>query len=183
MENSSNEIGNEYTKIQKQNSNLDSNYSEILKSIQELGMTLLDTRKDIINYNKDIKSIIEPKFLTITSKGNDLIELAVEIWKLEQKLTTILDSNEEQKEFFANIFQKMKRFLDKNDIEIADYTNQKYNEGRNLVVLHTEKEQGVEESIIKETIEPTILHKGTVVRPGKIIVLEKKDEVEHNGKK
>ena len=75
-----------------------------------------------------------------------------------------------------NSVQKIKRYLDKNDIEIVDYTNQKFNEGRNLDILAVEKSSNILESIIKETKEPTILYKNQVVNKGKVIILEKNSE-------
>ncbi len=63
--------------------------------------------------------------------------------------------------------------MDKNDIEIVDHTNQKFNEGINLDILAVEKSSDILESIIKETKEPTILHKNQVVHKGKVIILEK----------
>jgi hypothetical protein len=75
-----------------------------------------------------------------------------------------------------NSIQKIKRYLDKNDIEIVDHTNQKFNEGRNLDVLAVEKSLDISESIIKETKEPTILHKNQVVHKAKVIILEKSSE-------
>ena len=61
-------------------------------------------------------------------------------------------------------------------MEIVDHTNQKFNEGRNLEVLAVEKSPDILEPIIKETKEPTIMHKDQVVHKGKVIILEKNDE-------
>ena len=65
-------------------------------------------------------------------------------------------------------------------MEIVDHTNQKYNDGKNIEVLAVEKSPNISESIIKETKEPTILHKDLVVNKGKVIILEKNDEVTTN---
>jgi hypothetical protein len=73
-----------------------------------------------------------------------------------------------------NSINKLKRYLEKNDIEIIDHTNQKYTEGENLEILAVEEDAKLEYPIIKETKEPTILYKGQVVRKGKIILLTKK---------
>jgi hypothetical protein len=66
----------------------------------------------------------------------------------------------------------MKRFLDKNDIDVIDYTNKKYNEGLNLDVLAVEKDSNLKEAIIKETHEPAITLKGKIVKKAKVILLE-----------
>ena len=48
---------------------------------------------------------------------------------------------------------------------------QKYNEGLNLDVLNVEKDASVTVPTVKETVEPTVLHKGQVVKKAKIILL------------
>jgi molecular chaperone GrpE (heat shock protein) len=63
--------------------------------------------------------------------------------------------------------------LEKYDIEIVDYTNQKFNDGLNLDVLSVEKEPTISESIVKETVEPTVMYRGQVIKKAKIIVLSK----------
>ena len=55
--------------------------------------------------------------------------------------------------------------------ELLDYTNQKFNDGLNLDILSVEKDPSLPAPIVKETIEPTILVKGQVVRKAKIILL------------
>ena len=88
-----------------------------------------------------------------------------------KKIQNILPEN--QKRGVENSTKKLKRYFEKYDIEIIDYTNQKFNDGLNLDVLSVEKKPNVTESIIKETIEPTIMYRGQVVRKAKIIVLAK----------
>ena len=72
-----------------------------------------------------------------------------------------------------NSIQKLKRYLEKYDVEILDYKNQKFNEGLNLDVLSVEKDSSIQEPQIKETIEPTIMLKGQVIRKAKVILLTK----------
>ena len=96
---------------------------------------------------------------------------------MEQRLNKIMQTiPETSQNLLKNSVQKIKRYLDKNDIEIVDYTNQKFNEGRNLDILAVEKSSNILESIIKETKEPTILYKNQVVNKGKVIILEKNTE-------
>jgi hypothetical protein len=134
------------------------------------------TVREMSNIRKDIQSIVAPKFLDISVQLKDLIELAVEIWRLENRTNKILLTlPENQKEAFSNSIQKLKRYLDKNDIEVIDHTNQKFNEGRNLDILAVEKDPNATESLIKETKEPTVMFKGQVVRKGKVIILAKEN--------
>lgn len=134
-------------------------------------------RLQILETRKDIEYVIAPKFLDVSVQTKDLIELAVEIWRMEQRLNKIIPSlADNQQDLFSNSIQKLKRYLDKNDVAIVDHTNQKFNEGRNLDILSVEKSSDISESIIKETKEPTILYKGQVIHKGKVIVLEKNSE-------
>jgi len=137
----------------------------ISKKLADIHLQILETRKDI-------QSAVTPKFLDVSIQVKDLIELAIELWRLEIRMNTSLSSlPTNQKEILNNSIQKLKRYLEKNDIEILDHTNQKFNEGRNLDILAVDKDSTISEAIIKETKEPTIIHKGYVVHKGKVIVL------------
>lgn len=144
-------------------------HNQIIKEMNEIRLQILETRKDIA-------SVIAPKFIDVSIQTKDLIDLAIEIWRMEQRLTKIiLTLPENQQDLFNNSIQKLKRYLDKNDVSIVDHTNQKFNEGRNLDILSVEKSYDITESIIKETKEPTILYKGQVIHKGKVIILEKSE--------
>ncbi len=142
-------------------------HNQMIKEMSEIRLQISETRKDI-------QSVIAPKFFNVSIQTRDLIELAVEIWRMEQRLTKIMSIlPENQRELINNSIQKLVRYLNKNNVEIVDYTNQKFNDGRNLDVLAVEKSSNATESIIKETKEPTILYKNQVVHKGKVVVLEK----------
>ena len=66
---------------------------------------------------------------------------------------------------------KLKRYIANYDVEIVDYTNQKFNDGLNLDVLSVEKDPSITVPTVKETVEPTILVKGQVVKKAKIILI------------
>ena len=121
---------------------------------------------------EEIKSAVAPKFMTVSVEANEITDLAVEIWRIEQRIAKSASSlPENQLKGLENSIQKMKRYLEKYDIEIMDYKNQKYNEGLNLDILSVEKDPTLPEPMIKETVEPTIMLKGQVVRKAKIILL------------
>ena len=121
------------------------------------------------------------KNFEVSIETKDLIDLGIDIWRMEQRLNKVIDSlPENSQDLLKNSVQKIKRYLDKNEIEIVDYTNQKFNEGRNLDVLAVEKSSNITEPIVKETKEPTILYKNQVVRKGKVIILENNDEESRN---
>ncbi len=122
--------------------------------------------------SEDIKYSVTPKFVELSLGVNDLVDLAVEVWRMEQRVAKSASSlPENQLKGLENSIQKLKRYLEKYDIEIVDYKNQKYNEGLNLDILSVEKDPTLPEPMIKETVEPTIMLKGQVVRKAKIILL------------
>jgi len=140
------------------------------------------TQKDILNklnylhshLEENIKYAVAPKFIKLSLSVNNMVELAIEVWRIEKraiKASSRLSDN--QKKSFDNSIRKFKRYLEEYDIEIIDYTNQRYNEGLNLDVLSVEKDESVLEPIVRETVEPTIMCKGQVVRKAKIILLSK----------
>lgn len=138
--------------------------------------TLMSEEK-IAETQKDMVSVLAPKLLDVSIQTKDLIELAVDIWRIEQRFAKVMTFiPKEQKVLFENSIQKLKKYLNKNDVEIIDHTNQTYNEGRNLDIISVEKGSDTSKSIIKQTVEPTIMCKNQVVHKGKVVVLEKNSE-------
>ena len=116
----------------------------------------------------DIKAFVAPNFISLAPNTDDFIQFAIEIWRLDQKITKTADSlPENQAKSLGNSVDKMKRYLEKYDIAIVDYTGQKFNDGLNLDVLSGKVDN---ESIIQETVEPTIMYRGQVIRKAKIIL-------------
>lgn len=122
--------------------------------------------------SEDIKYAVAPKHIELSLGVNDLVDLAVEIWRMDQRLAKSMTALPENQQKGLQIsIEKLKRYVGKYDIEILDYTNQKFNDGLNLDILSVEKDPSLPAPIVKETIEPTILVKGQVVRKAKIILL------------
>lgn len=122
--------------------------------------------------SEDIKYAVAPKHIELSLGVNDLVDLAVEIWRMDQRLAKSMSALPENQQKGLQIsIEKLKRYVGKYDIEILDYTNQKFNDGLNLDILSVEKDLSLPGPIVKETIEPTILVKGQVVRKAKIILL------------
>jgi len=116
---------------------------------------------------------VEPKFLEISVDANSLVELAIEVWRLKKRLEKAeAKMSEDQAKALQNSYSKLLRYLDKNDIGITDYSDQKYNEGMNLDVLAVEKDKSLKQPIIKETHEPAVTLKGKLIRKAKVILLE-----------
>lgn len=131
-------------------------------------------QKHFLLVHKQIKDSVQTKFIDISPNTQSIVEVAIEVWRLEKRLTKAnSDLSDDQNKAFENSISKLKRFLDKNDITYTDYTDKKYNEGLNLDVLNIEKDNNVTESIIKETHEPAVFHKGQLIKKAKVVVLEK----------
>ena len=122
--------------------------------------------------SEEIKYAVAPKSINLTASVAELIDLATEVWRIEQRLTKVFDTlSENQRKGLENSVHKFKRYISNYDIEVIDYTNQKFNDGLNLDVLSVEKDPAVVTPTVKETVEPTILVKGQVVKKAKIILL------------
>lgn len=122
--------------------------------------------------SEEIKYAVAPKSINLNASVTELVELATEVWRIEKRLAKVADIlPENQRKGLENSVHKFKRYISNYDIEIVDYTNQKFNDGLNLDVLSVEKDQSVTTPTVKETVEPTILVKGQVVKKAKIILL------------
>jgi hypothetical protein len=130
--------------------------------------------KDATDAVKDeIRSSVQPHFIEYSAETKDLADMAVDVWKLEKRLGTIKQNLPvDQVKSFENSIARLKRVLAKCEIEILDYTGKKYNEGLNVDILSIEKDQALAFPHIREMIEPAILCKGTIIKKGKVIVVE-----------
>lgn len=122
--------------------------------------------------SEEIKYAVAPKSINLSVGVAELVELATEVWRIEQRLAKVMESlPETQRKGLENSVHKLKTYVSKYDIEVIDYTNKKFNDGLNLDVLSIEKDPNVSTPTVKETVEPTILVKGQVVKKAKIILL------------
>lgn len=131
-------------------------------------------------YQKILKPTKEPIvsqhsaiFVDLSPKSADLVELATEIWRIQNRLIKANPNLEDiQKRGLESSVQKLYKYLDRFNIKIVDHTNQKYNEGLSVDVLSFENDPSVSIPIIKETVEPTIVCEGKVVKKGKVTVIK-----------
>ncbi|KKP92969.1 MAG: hypothetical protein UR98_C0014G0013 [Parcubacteria group bacterium GW2011_GWA1_36_12] len=101
----------------------------------------------------------------------EIVELAIDVWKMEQRLLKVSgEITEVHRKGLENSIQRLKRYLEKFDVEVQDYTVQKYNDGLNFDILAREKDDSLEYPIIKETVEPTITCRGRIVKKAKVIL-------------
>jgi hypothetical protein len=110
-------------------------------------------------------------FVDLSPKSADIVELAVEVWRMNNRLMKVEGLTESQQRGFDSSLQKFGKFLDRNDVKIIDHTGEKYNEGMNVDVLSFENDPSLKTSMIKETIEPSVTCKGQIIKKGKIIVV------------
>ncbi|OGN20511.1 MAG: hypothetical protein A2910_01940 [Candidatus Yanofskybacteria bacterium RIFCSPLOWO2_01_FULL_39_28] len=112
-------------------------------------------------------------FVDLSPKSAQVVELAVEIWRIQNRLIKASSNLEDvQKRGLESSVQKLRKYLDNFRIEIIDHTDQKYNEGLSVDVLSFENDPSVTEPMIKETVEPTIICQGNVVKKGKVVVIK-----------
>ena len=130
--------------------------------------------KGFAKTERQIKRSIEPKSLDILPSAKNMIDLAVELWKLDKRMKNISGKlSDDEKKLLSNSLDRLKRFLQVNDIKTEDYEGLVYNEGMNVKVMHVEKEHNVPRSIIGETIKPAIGRKGVLVSQAEVVIYEK----------
>ncbi|KND49801.1 MAG: hypothetical protein AB203_01790 [Parcubacteria bacterium C7867-008] len=121
---------------------------------------------------EELRFSIQPKTIQLSQGVGELVELAVEVWRMGNRIAKAgPDLPEVQKKGLETSIQKLTAYLDRYEIEVVDYTGKKYNDGLNLDVLSVEKDPSIEVPFVKETVEPTIICKGQVVRKAKIILV------------
>ena len=138
---------------------------KLLKNSKDQKFTVNTSRQDI-----------QPHaiFVDLSPKTADIVELAVEVWRINNRITKASSNlTEIQKRGIESSLQKFIRFFDKYEIKIIDHTGEKYNEGTNVDVLSFERDENIKTPMVKETIEPSITCKGHVIKKGKIIVINK----------
>lgn len=120
---------------------------------------------------EELRFSVQPKFIQLSQGVAELVDLATEVWRMSTRISKAgPDLPEIQKKGLEASIQKLTAYLGKYEIEIIDYTGKKYNDGLNLDVLSIEKDPSIEVPFVKETVEPTILCKGQVVKKAKIIL-------------
>lgn len=131
-------------------------------------------KRGFLTIQNQILSSIVPRHIRIEPSAQDLIDLAIELWRLEKRINKTVDKvSEDESKAFQNSIIKLQRYLQKNDIEVTDYTGQNFNEGMNLDILSMEKDPTLKQNIIFETHEPAVIHKGILIKKARVVVHEK----------
>lgn len=104
-------------------------------------------------------------------------DLAVEVWRLERRLRRLITEDEENSSRLRGIshgLARMQDILDEGSIQARVLDGERYLDGQKVEILFVENDEGSSESIagyrIKETVEPAIYARGTLIRPAKVIL-------------
>ncbi len=140
----------------------------IKKLINKISLELKSSSHDI---KEEIKTSVQSKFIQLSPETEVLIQLSIDFWRLERKIFGAKKKlTDKEKQSFDFSTSRIKNQLSKFDIEIKDYTQEKYYEGLNVDVISAEKHKTIKEPVIKETIEPAIIVKGQLVKRAKVIL-------------
>jgi len=121
---------------------------------------------------REIQSSVQSKFIQLSPEAEVLIQLSIDVWRLEKKIHEVKKQlSDKEKQSFDFSMERIKKQLSKFDIDVKDFTNEKYYEGSNLDVISVVKHKSIKEPVIKETIEPAVLVKGQLVKKAKVILL------------
>lgn len=122
----------------------------------------------------EIKKSVEPKFLeiAISPNSNKIISLAIDIWRLEDKINNISELSNENKEKLNVSINRIKKFINDQNIKIKWFTWEKYSEEINFYELKAteETDDKSKNNIIKDTIEPAVFVDWNLIKTAKIII-------------
>jgi hypothetical protein len=101
---------------------------------------------------------------------DQICSLTLECWRLT-KIEEKLKAGNERLEL-RRVVRSINEILQANDIEIVDYTGRIYDNGMVPEVVDFIEEEGLQSActVVDETISPTVIWHGRVVKVGKIVV-------------
>lgn len=103
---------------------------------------------------------------------NDICDLAVDVWRLGGRWRrTYAFMADNDKRAIEDSLQRLASFLEKNGVETIDYSGQGFNEGLNVEILASEK-NSLLANTVKETLEPTVLINGKLIKRAKVILYD-----------
>ncbi len=74
-----------------------------------------------LRIKEEIKFAVAPKFMELSLGVTELVDLAVEVWRIEQRVAKSASSlPENQLKGLENSVHKLRRYLEKYDIQIVD---------------------------------------------------------------
>jgi hypothetical protein len=127
-----------------------------------------------------MSSILAPAELPLAME--EACKIAVECWRLGRIAELLKDSD--QAVGLRHATRRIREALSAVDIEILDFAGRIYDPGLVPEVAEVRDDEGVPggQSIIEETVSPTLTWRGTIIKVGQIIVKRSPSRsVEHPG--
>ncbi len=109
---------------------------------------------------------IESKLLEFTPEVKNLVNLAIDIWKISKNI-------KKEDERLNHLILRLNSHLSKFDISITDYTHQVINEDLNLDVLEIRNDPSLENNFVISTEAPSVFYKERLVEKAKVIINKK----------
>ena len=144
----------------------------IIIALQALVVYYLTTaRRDIL---KKISNSVEPKFLdiSISPNSNKIFSLAIDIWRLEERLkNTLLDDTWDKEKIYSSL-GRLKKFIEDHTIRVQGFTGEKYSPDITVYDLKWTEitTNKTFDGIIQDTIEPAVYFEGRLIKNAKIII-------------
>lgn len=131
------------------------------------------------NKLEEIKSLLYSRYVQFDPKIDKIVDLAVDYWRLKkhlEKIRATLTSDDTKR--IDNSLRRIENYLHENYIEINDYTGRTANDGINVEIVTVEQDANIKKPVIKETIEPAVLYKGSLRKKSRVIVLSNSQKKE-----
>lgn len=115
---------------------------------------------------------IEGKTLFRKIELSSVIDVAVEVWRLQDRFKKLESASGREDPSIAFAIEKIQHILKEIGIEARGYTGQTYNEGMSLDVLAFDYpvEQKPANRVVQETVSPAIFFDGTLQKMAQVIV-------------
>ena len=120
-----------------------------------------------------VKSLLYDRYVKFDPKIDQLVELAINYWRLRKHLEKIKPqlSPEDTRRIESSLC-RIEAYLRENDIEVSDYTGRSANDGINVEIISIEHDSSLKKPIIKETIAPAVTYKGSLRKKAQVIILD-----------
>jgi hypothetical protein len=100
--------------------------------------------------------------------------LGTKLWRVDKRVEQVANRDESLEiERLARRFEELREaILQGVDIEIHDYTGQRYDVGLTVGVLTYQPTADITtgDEVIIETVKPTMYHHGSLISPGEVVV-------------
>jgi hypothetical protein len=126
--------------------------------------------KKVITLNKPTHPIADQikKAVLIGLDEKRVLDLAVDVWKLEKNIKKTVDIEENRP--IKSSLNKLRDYIGAYKIETVDYDGEKYYENLNVKILSSEEKDNVYEPVVAETVKPAILLNGKLMSHASVII-------------